>query len=188
MNIQLLIISKLCSEILYENIITCDNPQNFTLDDFYNKIHELHPGLKEEDYILYWRYSEDEIYSIVDYMSFVAALIIPLPKTIFLMLQDYLEPWFDNLYFLEKLDRIELKEKKERERDIYDVKIKRPGEESEEEDDTLDNVEPDVKREDVGIIKFALRNKPQSRYYSCEQQIRVEFVRIITKGTSISLK
>lgn len=171
-----------------------ENQSDYILDDLYNKIHDLYPSLNENtDYKLYWFYNENEIYLIKDYMSFITSLILPYRRIIYLLLNDYIDPWFDNINYLKKLDRIELREKMKRERDIYDVKIKRPGDESDNNDDDdenqdfnydnfFDNIEPEEKRTDIDIIKFALRNMPKMKLYTWEQQITKEYIRVITKG------
>lgn len=183
MRLKLFVVSKLCSEILTETFICINDPHKTILDDLYNEIHKIYPGLQVEEYVLCWRYSKDTLYKILDYISYVIVLNVPYNKYIYLLLKDFEVPWFDNIYFLEKLDRIELKEKTERERDIYDVKIRRPGEESEEEDDSLDEVEPEIKRTDAGVVNFALRTTPETKYFTFDAQLRIELIRVLVKGT-----
>lgn len=106
MNFTLLIISKLCSEVIHEVPVTFGPIEKATLNDLYGKMYDLYPALDPADFHLYWRYSNDLFYHISDYVSFITVLELSAEKAIFVLVDDTGGAYEENETFLRKLDMI----------------------------------------------------------------------------------
>lgn len=92
MYIKVVVISQLGCEILSENI-TClkyiANAECFK--DFLDLIYDLFPEtcmLHDEDYKLYWRFSEYVFFEVNDYFSFLTCLALMHEKVLYLVVRD----------------------------------------------------------------------------------------------------
>lgn len=174
MDVNLLTVSKLCSDVIYTTQIKIDEICHPVLDDILNKVHEKYHNLYDDDYTLYWCYSHDDYFKICNYLSYFAAVTLMAEGPIYLILNDCGDDRFaSDEAFLRKLDRIEEKEEAERRRSKYDVKIIRPGEETESEEE-----EEEVStgtRKDEDILRFARRKERPAYYYTADltQQFRM---------------
>lgn len=182
MNLNLLTVSKLCSDTIYTTKIEIDNTGSPIIDDILNKIHEQYPSLYDDDYTLYWCYSHDEYLKIYNYLSYLTALTLMANPSIYLILHDCGDDCFEsNEPFLRKLDRIEQKEEEERKRSKYDVKIVRPGEESESEEEEEEEVRTES-RKDEDILRFARRKERPTYYYTADLKQKFKLIEDAKRG------
>ncbi|KAF2881946.1 hypothetical protein ILUMI_24228 [Ignelater luminosus] len=181
MEITLLTISKQCSDIINTCplVLPLDNP---ILSELYDRIYDLYPALDTAKYKLYWRYNKDTFHQISDYLSYITVVALMADKTLILVLNDCDEHCDENEAFLRKLDKKELEEQRERERDIYDVKIIRKGEEPVEESDESDDELPTEPRTDSQIITYAIRKLPETKYFTSDLLLKSNLIRDVQKG------
>lgn len=182
MDISLLTISKLCSDVIYTTKIKIDQTDHPTMNDILNKIHEQYPTLYDTDYTLFWCYSHDDYLQIHDYLSYFTALTLMADPSIYLILNDCGDDCLkSNEAFLRKLDRIEEKEEEERKRSKYDVKIVRPGEESESEEEEEEEVRTEA-RMDEEILRFARRKEWPAYYYTADLNQKFRMIEDVKRG------
>lgn len=175
-------VSKLCCEVVHTSTIRIDQINQPYLDCIYNKIYERYPKLNNTDYNLFWCYDRDEFFKIRDFMSYFCALTLMAHRAIYLILNDGCDDCLEvNEAFLRKLDRIEEKEMVERKRDKYDVKIIRPGEKSDSDDEEVEEFRRE-RRKDVDVLRFALRKEEDRYYYTVDLQQKFRMIEDAKRG------
>lgn len=187
MALELYIISKLSSEVINISEVGISVlVGRKEIEEIYYEIYKLRKGLETEDYQLYWRYSMDNFFAIKDYMSFNTAITLAGERKIYMLMNDYGEIWEDNISFLEDLDAQELAEKRERERNIYDVRI--PGKEDSvsivnERRSFLDVEQfPREPRTNFDILKYSLRNIPEPKFLQNDLRSKSNFIEDVKMG------
>lgn len=184
MDINISTVSKQCWDVLYQDKITINERPIAIIDDIYNKLHELHPTVSDNDYILYWRYAKEQFLKVCDFVSYVTAITLSIDRTLYLLLNDGDEHCEETEFFLKVLDLRELKEEKERNRDKYDVIIKREGDEEDEEIEE----EPPLGGKpciDGKILTYALRKLPEVEPFTADLLQKANLIRDVKKGIYI---
>lgn len=133
MEIKVVLISTLSSEILASKIVQVPEFHLSYYSDVHQAIHLAYPTLLQDDYQVYCRYSKEDLLEIIDYISYITFLIYMADKTLYVLLKDQSDDWIDNGVLLEIFDIEEALEEKERNRDPYDVRIVTKGVLDEEE-------------------------------------------------------
>lgn len=187
MEINLVTISRISSEIINKDIMKIERVDQPVFEDLANIIYDKYPSLyQSEKYSLFWQYSKFAFLPINNYITYLAAIRLMAHKTIYLLVDDIYEYWEDNISYLLELDRIELEEKVERERDIYDVRISR-----EKSLDQITTLSPSVHssstdsqsfRDEEQILSYAIRGEPIRECYTIDLSQMVKFIRDLKKG------
>lgn len=166
MLIKLITISKFSSDVVGNFSLEVPCPRFCQYRDILLAIYKIYPRLSEEDFNLFYLVSKDMYVKVKDYLSYVTALIAVIDNTIILLLDDCPDDWHDNIEYILYLDRKEEEERKERDRDIYDVKIERPGEEVVREDSDVIFAKVVEPRRDEEILSYAINKRyPYIRCY-----------------------
>ena len=190
MEIKLLTISKMCSEIINVDKFTISNVDNQFTKNLFNFIRMKYKTLKHPfDYKLYWQYSESIFMEIFDYVSYTVFLRLSVNKTIYLMLYDVEEYWEDNIEYLKKLDEADERKREEMNRSKYDVIIRRPGDvdSSRTTESTFSGTHDfGDQRSDGEIIKFALRMLPKPKCYTVDMLEDIKFVEDVMEGENVN--
>lgn len=183
MEITLFTISKQCSDIINTSLLEIERNSPI-LSELYGKIYDLYPTLDASEYNLYWRYNKDRFYQISDYLSLRTVLRLTVDRALFLVLNDCDERCEENRRFIRQLDRKELEDRRERERDVYDVKIARKGKaQLSEECESLEDETPTEPRTDSQIITYAIRKLPEAKYFTSDLRFKSNLVGDVKKGT-----
>lgn len=181
MEIDVRTVSKLCNDVIHKTKIRVDQTAYPFIDEILNKVHEKYPTLLDTDYTLYWCYSHEEFFKIHDYLSYFTALTLMADRSIYLILNDCDECLEFNEAFLRKQDRREEKEEAERKRGKYDVKIVRPGEESESSGEEEEEVRTEA-RKDGDILRFARRKEQPAYYYTADLMQKFRMIEDAKRG------
>lgn len=186
MEINLVTISKLSSEIIDRDVIHIEHVHDPVLSDLTNSIYDKYPALwRSNSYKMYWQRALDTFAPIEDYLTYVTAIRLMTTNTIYVLIDDLTECWEDNMPYLLRLDHLEELERIERERDIYDVRFPKKKESdhtrlSKRQARSMDvlttkaisymSFDSDDKpmRTDGEIIAYALRNEPKEECFTAD--------------------
>ncbi|XP_022904172.1 uncharacterized protein [Onthophagus taurus] len=186
LDVTLITISKLSSEIIDRDHISVMNERTVDFQELRDRVYDKYPALYlSNDYKIFWGYSKDYFIEINDTITYAAAVRCMTSGIFFILLNDFEDTWEDNLSFLLDLDRKEEEVRIERERDIYDVKIIRKGEEkivSHESTETTTTKEPRKIRTESEILAYAMRNEPEPFCYITDRYLGKTLISDMQKG------
>lgn len=192
MEINLVTVSKLSSEIIFEDVIKIEHLDFPELSDLMNNIYDKYPALwVSEKYSLYWQYDYGYFLPIKDYLTYLTALRLMNEKTIYLLVDDIYEYWDDNYSYLQKLDCVDQATQKERERNIYDVELYLSPEDIERicmhpsDVSSSSSTQFYPVREDVEVLAYAVRHQPKADCYTTDMVHLMNFVKGLKQGSHI---
>ncbi|XP_044746018.1 uncharacterized protein LOC123307681 [Coccinella septempunctata] len=177
MYLKIILISRLCWEILDENSILKGECSN--LNQFRKNIRKLYKGMKLKHYEIYFRYSLNKFIKVYDQYSYKVFFNMDATKVIYMFLLDCDSYMQGTRYFLSCLDAKDLQEEEYENRSKYDVEMMEP--------DIVcmdDDVEIPIEKEPTTseIIKHAIRHIEQDECFNMDMLLRYRMISALKEG------
>lgn len=189
MNITLILVSKMSSDVVDISDTTIKKTDALPIkEDLDLAIYAVYPSLEDEQFDIYFVYGNYKFIHVTDFLSYNAVIITAYKPKLFLLLNDCPEGWVDNLEYLLYLDRKEERERIEKARDKYYVKIVRPGDPVEQLDTSqiaISRFDPDKYRTAIEILMYAIeRSKIDIRVSTHDVAKRARMTDLLCEGRS----
>ncbi|KAK9884042.1 hypothetical protein WA026_004977 [Henosepilachna vigintioctopunctata] len=183
MSIKLLVISRLCWEIVDENDILRNDCQN--LIQLRRAVRKIYKGMKLKQYEIYFRYSQTKFILVHDQFSYAIFYTMDSTGILYLFLLDCDDYIPGTRKFLERLDARKLREAKIANRSKYELRIPEQDyvSDSEDEEDPSEKVPTNSE-----IIGYAVRNLGHVSCFNMDLLFHCNLLAALKKVSTVVLE